>query len=247
MRPPTQAVTFDFWNTLIFEPPGQLRARRLEAWSGILGEAGFDLSPDRLARAFDDSWAEYERAWVDNRQYVHEEAVADIVRALGLEPPPDLLAALTGSFTGAADAADLLLAAGIEECLRRLRAGGLRIGIVCDVGMTPSSVLIRLLDDRGLLSLFDHWSFSDEVGVYKPDPAIFRHALAGLGDPDPGRVAHVGDRTRTDVAGALGMGMVAVRYTGVYDDADEGPPADHVIARHAELAGVLGLGLPELS
>jgi len=122
-----------------------------------------------------------------------------------------------------------------------LRSTGVRIGIVCDVGMTPSSSLIGLLDARGILSLFDHWSFSDEVGVYKPDPAIFRHALAGLGSPDPGRVAHVGDRTRTDVAGALGMGMVAVRYTGVYDDEDEGPPADHVVRSHADLCPILGL------
>ena len=164
--------------------------------------------------------------------------MADIVRALDLEPPPDVLAALAG---------DLHRSRGRRRsaCSRRasrtacgaLRASGLRIGIVCDVGMTPSSALIRLLDDRGLLPLFDHWSFSDEVGVYKPDPAIFRHALAGLGDPAPDRVAHVGDRTRTDVAGAIGMGMVAVRYTGVYDDGDEGPPADHVIARHADAAG----------
>jgi FMN phosphatase YigB (HAD superfamily) len=241
VHPPIEAVTFDFWNTLLFEPPGRLRARRLEAWSAILAGAGIDLSPDRLARAFDDSWAEYERAWVDNRQYVHEEAVADIVRALDLEPPPAVLAALAAAFTGAADAADLVLAEGIEECLRRLRASGLRVGIVCDVGMTPSTALVRLLGERGLLPLFDHWSFSDEVGVYKPDPAIFRHALAGLGGPAPDRVAHVGDRTRTDVAGAIGMGMIAVRYTGVYDDADEGPPADHVIARHADLPAVLGL------
>ncbi len=242
MRPPVEAVTFDFWNTLFSERPGQLRAIRLESWSLILERAAIDLPPSRLERAFDDSWDEYERAWLDNRQYVHEEAVADIVRSLAIDPPPDVLADLAATFPGAADTADLLLADSIEDCLRALRANGVRIGIVCDVGMTPSSALIRLLEDRGMLRLFDHWSFSDDVGVYKPDPAIFRHALAGLGDLSPDRVAHVGDRTRTDVAGALGMGMVAVRYTGVYDDRDEGPPADHVVASHAALPGILGLG-----
>jgi putative hydrolase of the HAD superfamily len=164
------------------------------------------------------------------------------VRSLAIDPPPDLLADLAATFTGAADVADLMLAEGIEGCLRALRTNGVRIGIVCDVGMTPSSALIRLLDGRGMLRLFDHWSFSDDVGVYKPDPAIFRHALDGLGDPSPDRAAHVGDRTRTDVAGALGMGMVAVRYRGMYDDRDEGPAADHVVASHAALPGILGLG-----
>jgi FMN phosphatase YigB (HAD superfamily) len=242
VRPPVEAVTFDFWNTLFSERPGQLRAIRLESWSLTLERAAIDLPPSRLERAFDDSWDEYERAWLDNRQYVHQEAVADIVRSLAIDPPPDVLADLAATFTGAAETADLMLAESIEDCLRALRANGVRIGIVCDVGMTPSSALIRLLEDRGMLRLFDHWSFSDDVGVYKPDPAIFRHALAGLGDPSPDRVAHVGDRTRTDVAGALGMGMVAIRYTGVYDDRDEGPPADHVVASHAALPGTLGLG-----
>ena len=102
--------------------------------------------------------------------------------------------------------------------------------------------LVGLLRGRGLLPLFDHWSFSDEVGVYKPDPAIFRHALSGLGDPAPDRVAHIGDRIRTDVAGARGMGMIAVRYTGVYNDDDEGPEAHHVVEHHADIARTLSLG-----
>jgi FMN phosphatase YigB (HAD superfamily) len=237
-----EAVTFDYWNTLVFEEHGQLRGLRLLAWSTIFRDAGIDVGAERLERAFDESWTEYEHAWLDNRQYVHEEAVSDIVRALGIQPPRPVAAALAESFRGAADHADLHFADGIEDCLRTLRRGGVRIGIVCDVGMTPSSSLIGLLRSRGLLPLFDHWSFSDEVGAYKPDPAIFRHALSGLGDPAPDRVAHIGDRTRTDVAGARGMGMIAVRYTGVYDDDDEGPEAHHVLEHHADLPRTLGLG-----
>ena len=239
--PAIDAVTFDYWNTLVYEEHGQLRGIRLRSWKSILEDAGVRVPPERLERAFDDSWAEYERAWFDNRQYLHDEAVADIVRAIGVSPTDQVVTALAKSFPGAADGADLHLTDGIEDSLRILRAANVRIGIVCDVGMTPSSTLIKLLDARGLLPLFDHWSFSDEVGVYKPDPEIFRHALAGLGSPDPARVAHIGDRTRTDVAGALGMGMVAVRYTGVYNDDDVGPPAHHVLAHHADVAPALGI------
>jgi putative hydrolase of the HAD superfamily len=238
---PIEAVTFDYWNTLVYEEHGQLRGIRLESWKAILEDGGVHVPPERLEQAFDESWAEYERAWFDNRQYLHDEAVADIVRAIGIAPTDAVVAALAESFPGAADGADLHLADGIEDCLRSLRAAGVRIGIVCDVGMTPSPALRRLLESRGLLSLFDHWSFSDEVGIYKPDPAIFRHALAGLGSPDPGHVAHVGDRTRTDVAGALGMGMIAVRYTGLYDDEDDGPAASHVVGSHADLCRTLGV------
>ncbi|MBI2708240.1 MAG: hypothetical protein HYX34_00885, partial [Actinobacteria bacterium] len=65
---------------------------------------------------------------------------------------------------------------------------------------------------------------------------------------DPRATAHVGDLRRTDVAGAQALGILAVRYSGVFDDPPppDGPPveADHVIADHAELPAVLGLGVP---
>jgi putative hydrolase of the HAD superfamily len=97
------------------------------------------------------------------------------------------------------------------------------------------------LDKHGVLASFDHWSFSDEVGCYKPDPRIFTHALDGLGVAAE-RTAHVGDLRRTDVAGALAMGMTAVRYTGVFDDDSQPEPeGHHVVADHADLPRVLGV------
>ena len=131
---------------------------------------------------------------------------------------------------------------GIEDCLLALKDAGVRLGIICDVGFTPSNVLREHLIRRGLLPLFDHWSFSDEVGAYKPAPAIFNHALEGLGGPEPERVAHVGDLRRTDVAGALGMGMTAVALHGASSTTTRwiSPEAHHVISAHADLPGVLG-------
>jgi putative hydrolase of the HAD superfamily len=113
--------------------------------------------------------------------------------------------------------------------------------------MSPSPVLRGILEDHGVLDRFDHWSFSDEVGVYKPHPEIFEHALAGLGGVAPERAAHVGDLHRTDVAGAKAMGITAIRYKGSNDDVgDVGDMgelihADHVIDDHAEIPALLGL------
>jgi putative hydrolase of the HAD superfamily len=120
--------------------------------------------------------------------------------------------------------------------------------------MTASDVLRDYLDHAGVLDLFDHWSFSDEVGVYKPDPRIFEHALDGLGVTDPARAVHVGDLRRTDVAGARASGLATVRYCGRHDDGatvPEGGPeaatgqmlidADAVVADHAHLPTVLGV------
>jgi FMN phosphatase YigB (HAD superfamily) len=92
------------------------------------------------------------------------------------------------------------------------------------------------------LELFDGMSFSDEVGHYKPARAIFEHALTSVGSVAPERAAHVGDRRRTDVSGALAMGMTAVRYNGVYEDeAIRAPEADVVVGNLAELPAALGV------
>ena len=130
----------------------------------------------------------------------------------------------------------------MADTLAALSERGIRMGIICDVGFTPSPALLAHLERHGLLKHFDHWSFSDEVGFYKPAPEIFAHALSGLGAPDPGGCVHVGDRRRTDVAGAQAAGMRAVRVTAVFEDPDQdAPEGDVVISSYEELLPALGL------
>jgi FMN phosphatase YigB (HAD superfamily) len=237
-----EAVTFDYWQTLMFEEPGHLSGLRRAAWSRILSDAGIDVPDPALRDAFDGSWAIYEANWIGGTQYLATDAANDVITRLGLDLDAGTHAALVDAMVHAGSDGDLRPAPGIGVALRSLRAAGVRTGIVCDVGMTGSPILLAHLQRGGLLSWFDHWSFSDVVGHYKPAPEIFRHALHGLGVHDPARVAHVGDRLRTDVAGALGMGMIAVRYTGLYDDPEEGfSEAHHVLDSHDELPGALGL------
>jgi putative hydrolase of the HAD superfamily len=237
-----RAVTFDYWNTLCSEPaPGYLRDRRIEAWLGLLEDAGYATERAILYEAFDRSWQRFTASWTAGEHMTYATAAERIVEDLGYDVPADLRTALVDAFGGAGEAADIRPTPNIAATLTALKDAGVRIGIVCDVGMTPSTTLRRHLDRHGLLDSFDHWSFSDEVGCYKPSAAIFAHALEGLG-ADPATTAHVGDLRRTDVAGALAMGMTAVRYTGVFDDDSQPEPeGHHVVADHADLPAVLGV------
>jgi FMN phosphatase YigB (HAD superfamily) len=242
MHRPIDAITFDYWGTLVWEDGGMLRRRRTDRWIRTLADAGFAVDPRALEAAVDASWATYVHRWESNSQYGGRDALTDVLAALGLDPSPDVRARMFDAFASAHRGADLRVADGLASCLEALRARGVAVGIVCDVGMTPSTALLEILDERGLLRYFDHWSFSEVVGRYKPAREIFEHALTGLGGIDPARAAHVGDRLRTDVAGALGMGMVAVRHTGAFDDRTEGfPEAHHVLASHRDLPAALGL------
>lgn len=240
-----RAVTFDFWNTLIRADDAGFRERRLAAWLGLLAGEGIEVDGDRILVAMRHAGQRFDEHWRENRFYGAVAAVDDMVANLGIEVPPAVRDGLVASITDPDPAHDPQPTPNVVAAIDELRSRGVRIGIVCDVGLAPSTTLRRFLAGHGVLDRFDHWSFSDEVGTFKPDAAIFAHALDGLGGIDPGEAAHVGDLRRTDVAGARGIGMAAVRYRGIFDDpgrADDGSDGVEghaVIADHADLSSAL--------
>ena len=66
-----------------------------------------------------------------------------------------------------------------------------------------------VLERTGLRPLVDTVVISAELGVAKPDPAIFRAALDRLGAATDGAL-HVGDSVEQDVVGARAAGIDAV-------------------------------------
>lgn len=237
---PLDAVCFDYWNTLVHEDGTMVHGRR-EAWAAVLGDAGRAVADHELDMAFEGAWRRFTDAWEANVQYTSVDAARDLLADVGLDDPDGTVhARLIEDLDRVARSAALELTPNVEVALRALKEAGVGLAIICDVGMTPSPVLRHHLERHGVLELFDHWSFSDEVGWYKPAPAIFRHALDGLGGVEPSRAAHVGDLRRTDVAGARAAGMRSVRYHGVADDTSDGPEADVVCGDHAALPALLG-------
>ena len=243
-----RAVTFDFWNTLLSADDAGIRDRRLAAWLGLLAGEGFELDGDQVRTAMRHAGSRFDAAWRGNRFYGAADSVDDMLDHLGITVSAATRDGLVASITDPDPSHQPPPTPHVVEALDALRRRGVRIGIICDVGLAPSTTLRRYLRAHDMLDFFDHVSFSDEVGTYKPDPLIFQHALRGLGGVAPGDAAHVGDLRRTDIGGAQGVGMFAVRYRGMYDDpgsVDDGTDSvegDAVIADHADLLGALGLG-----
>ena len=257
---PLDAVTFDFWDTLVHAPEASTsRVRRRTLIVDALTESGIDVDPDEVGRVLAVVRDSFDQHWAANRQFTGRDAARVVLQALELDADAAMLDRVHEAFVDADPPAIPNLTPNVADALRDLKALGLRLGIICDVGLSPSTVLRSYLERHEVLDLFDHWSFSDEVGAYKPDPTIFAHALDGLGGIDPARAAHVGDLRRTDVVGARAFGMVSVRYRGSNDDVhrpgegDRSIPsamtptetdtheADHVISDHGHLLDVLGL------
>src|SRR5262245_11690838 len=94
---------------------------------------------------------------------------------------------------------------GVPEALRALRAAGLRLVVVSNSDGTIEDGLREM----GLRDQVDAVIDSAIVGAEKPDPAIFRHALAAAGAP-PDRTLHVGDLYDVDIVGARRAGLHAL-------------------------------------
>ncbi len=65
--------------------------------------------------------------------------------------------------------------------------------------------------NSGLLPFFDSVTDSSSVGVKKPDPRIFEHALT-VGQVASNEAVMIGDNLEADVEGALATGMHAIHF-----------------------------------
>jgi putative hydrolase of the HAD superfamily len=85
----------------------------------------------------------------------------------------------------------------------------LRVAGICQVGDGPAVAMRCIID-------------SHVVGVAKPDPQIFEHALAHFDEYDRSRILYVGDSVKMDVGGARAAGL----HPLLVDPHDDHPDAD---------------------
>ncbi|WP_433618849.1 HAD-IA family hydrolase [Dactylosporangium sp. CA-139114] len=103
---------------------------------------------------------------------------------------------------------------GVEEMVQELRERGL--GTAIATGKSGERAR-SLLEQLGVLHLFDHVIGSDEVANPKPAPDIVLHALALLGVPAANAVM-VGDAV-TDISSARGANVAAI--AALWGESDE--------------------------
>lgn len=236
---PIRAVTFDCWSTLIYEPdPQRSFSLRVAAYRDLLSEAGEARSALAVEASLNRAWTRHYEEWsagkIAGAPDVARWSLEDLCIARAGELAPRLATVLQESQLGLGIAS----LDGALELLQALRTAGIRRGLICDTGLTPGHVVRKLLDRAGLLDELEVLVFSDEAGVPKPHPKVFRQALGGL-DARAEEALHVGDLRRTDVAGARGVGMATARIRGHHDDQSEHPEADRVVDSHAELQALL--------
>lgn len=77
----------------------------------------------------------------------------------------------------------------------------------------PAEVWPQMLDMFPALHRFREVVVSGQIGLVKPDPAIFHYAHTRMGDPDPGDVLFIDDAPR-NIAMADALGYQTHLFTG---------------------------------
>lgn len=88
---------------------------------------------------------------------------------------------------------------GVDSLLNFLK-GKAKLGIITN-GFTELQQ--TRLERTGLKDFFEIHVISEQVGIAKPDPGIFEHALTLAGNPPREKVLMVGDTFETDILGGI--------------------------------------------
>jgi len=178
----------------------------------MLQRIGAEVPADEFIRLYRASAVEAERWWRDeHRGYTTADRIRWLLAQLAIERPLDC-----EHIARAVDEVDETLTTfpppllpGAADGIRAL-ASRFKLAIVSDTGFASGRAQDRLLEQDGLLEHFTATIYSMDVGHSKPHPEPFQKALEVLG-ADPHETIHVGDIERTDIAGALAVGMRAIR------------------------------------
>jgi len=212
--PAFQGVLLDWRGTLVVAPTERWL---IETALARLGRAAGAAEVEKVLVALEGADStRVDSSQIDTNVIEHREAYAAWFRDAGIDD--DLAGAL---YAAESDASLNAFARDVEPLLLGLSSAAVRVGVVSDihVDLRPVFASHQLPDGRSWADLVHTWTLSFEVGLAKPDPAIFRTALDGLGLPATD-VLMVGDRAGWDGA-AVDVGMTTLLLPPLGDPTKE--------------------------
>jgi putative hydrolase of the HAD superfamily len=102
------------------------------------------------------------------------------------------------------------------EWLRQIHSSGMKTALLSNM---PHDMVRHVRQKFAWLDQFDHQTFSAEVNLVKPDPAIYEHSLRGVGVA-ASEALFVDDKER-NVQGARAVGISAIQFHSVEQFADD--------------------------
>lgn len=235
MRPLPPALLFDLDDTIL-----SLSATAMPAWEALCRRFAPHRVPVDPSLLFGAIQRANERFWRDAQQqrrdirdveHARRSIVAEAFRIAGAK---DVTEAFAMADTFSRERIKTIVPfPGAIETLEWLRTHGFRLALITN-GLSRTQR--QKIEHFALASHFDCIVVEEEFGAGKPNPRVFRHALAALGAA-PHEAWMVGDNLAFDVAGAQQLGIHAIWH----DVRGHGLPAgsavqpDRIVASLSEL------------
>jgi len=228
-----KAITFDFWNTLANDSaPARVREMSAELMTDLLGNEGIQIDTKSMLAAFAECrqvcYYYQEEKGID---FTPKEQLDWIINHFGIKPEPVVWNGLLDAYTTTMLNIPPTFPEGLQGILGELKTR-FKLAVISNTGRTPGWVVRKVFRDSGLLQYFECLTFSNEVGVAKPNPYIFE-LTARILEVNPRNILHIGDHVLTDVAGASGAGFRAGWYNPTRTD--KNVECDMVIYDFSEL------------
>ena len=199
-----QGVIFDLGSTLINSESdhhwGRVLPRmRRDLWDHIVA-SGYRLDPQAFLNRFDENFRAYdEQRQASFVEYTIAFVLNRTLSELGAAPlDGEALAGATQAYYAYSETL-WKITPGAHDALERLRALGLRVGLLSNAG--DAANIERLIDKFELRAYLDPIVISANTGIRKPNPRAFERVLEpwGLG---PESAVMVGDTLGADILGA---------------------------------------------
>ena len=205
-RQSLDAVTLDFYTTLVYHKEGSSRGAMLMDY---LSDVGLESDPwehQVLYDIFSRHREEYSPSFgrEDKRRYLVQ-LTQRLFARLNVRAPETAAAQHTSAIWQVLGPTSLGVFPEVIPVLDALRRASLKTAVVSNW----QCGLLHFCAELGIGELVDHVLASADVGCAKPDPKIFLKAC-GLMRVEPHRVVHVGDSVIDDIDGASGAGMRSV-------------------------------------
>jgi putative hydrolase of the HAD superfamily len=233
---PVQAVFFDFAGTLFSDRA--LRAVHLEQLKFVADQVGVTATDRELRTAYRQGLGTAYWSVAQQDSYLHRElfgaAFAAMAEALGgTLDEAGVKSAVDLQYRATISAA--VLRPDVLETLGALRASGIHVQIVSNIDQEQ---LDGLLDSLRLRPVLDAWTCSEEADSCKPDPGIYRIALAKSGC-EAESVLFVGDSIVHDIEGPAALGLQTAWLTADAKPGHSEARPDHQIERIADVLPIV--------
>jgi putative hydrolase of the HAD superfamily len=217
-----RAVTFDLWNTLFADV--SYSNERLSYIVEKLESEKLIFEKKVLKRQFYKNFdsAHWDRKSLSKKHIYTVDRLEMMLNSLNILLKPKISNDLVERFESMMLRIKPPLKNNVRKTLETLFPD-YKIGLISDTGITPGNVIREVLDDYELSKYFDVMIFSDETGIYKPDPSVFQLALKKL-KIRPENALHVGDLLLTDIKGAKDC-----QITSVWINDNKQPPQREII------------------